>query len=239
MPCIRIIEPEPGSSYELPTAEHAEIVVGSAPYCHLSMPEIEGLAGMHACIVRGAQGYKITDLKSPGGTLEDGVPIQGSVHMKPGVQYRMGSLCLVLEEEAAAAQAAVQAELLPAVPQMRQPEVVPVYVQVPQPVRVPQSIPVQVQEVRIVQQVAPAKRALPPTSKQRKREISVLMARLHRKKRYNYILWIFLWFFFTALMVTALVAFILPESSKKDVERYLHEKMRVYEAEGIPGLLQI
>ena len=262
MPHLRITEPEPGSAYELPAIEYAEVVVGTAPYCQLCLPEVKGLAAVHACIVCKKQGYMITDLNTSCGTLEGGVPIRGTVPMKPEVEYRMGDLCVVLEKEPETQRVEASVVSEPAA-RPSTPEVVPVYVPMQQPMMMPQSVPMQqpmmmpqsmpmqqpmmtsqsmpmhVQEVRIVQQVVPPPKKVPITSKQRKRELSVLMARLHRRKRYNYTLWIFLWFFLTALMVTALVVFILPEESKKGVERYLDEKVRVYEKEGVPGLFRL
>lgn len=257
MPRLRITQPEPGSTYELPCAERAEVVVGTAPYCQLSVPGVVGLAEVHACIVREGAGYVITDLRTRSGTYADGALIRSTTRMMPGVEYRLGELRMALEDEAVCraavevAQEAPQSRPVPEPQVVTQPQVV-----VPQVVTQPQVLvqqqpasaqqmllhqPIVVSQPVVVQIAADAAaarvRKAPPTSMQRKREMSVLLARLHRKKRYNYVLWLFLWFFFTMIMVTALVVFVLPGDMKKAVERTLQEKAAAYEREGIPGLL--
>lgn len=100
MPRIYVTEPRHFYTYELPVVPGAEVLVGAAPHCHLSLPGVEGLADVHACITCQGQEYMISDLGSPGGTFANGTPVH-SVFLMPGVEYRMGAVVITLAVEGA------------------------------------------------------------------------------------------------------------------------------------------
>lgn len=98
MPRIYVIAPNCFYTYELPVTPGAEVLIGTAPQCHLLLPGVEGLAGVHACIVCQGADYMISDMGSPMGTFANGTPVR-SVFLMPGVEYRMGSLLISLAVE--------------------------------------------------------------------------------------------------------------------------------------------
>lgn len=99
MPLIYISAPNYYYTYELPATPGAEIYIGTSPQCQLSLPGVEGLAEVHARIACQPQGYVLSDMGTPYGTLANGVPIQAD-YLRPGVEYRMGSLVISLPAEA-------------------------------------------------------------------------------------------------------------------------------------------
>lgn len=90
MPRLYITEPQHLYTYELPVAPGAEVLIGSAPHCHLALPGVPGLAERHACITCYGHEYMISDLGSGGGTFANGTPVR-SVFLMPGVEYRLGA----------------------------------------------------------------------------------------------------------------------------------------------------
>lgn len=101
MPLIYITAPNIFYTFELPVVSGAEVYVGTAPNCQLSLPGVEGLGEVHACISCQPQGYVITDMGTPYGTLANGVPIQ-SDYLCPGVEYRLGAAIITAPAEEAA-----------------------------------------------------------------------------------------------------------------------------------------
>lgn len=101
MPRIQIIEPNHVYTFELPVVPGAEVLIGTAPHCQLSLPGVGGLGEVHARISCQPQGYVISDLGSPYGTLANGVPFH-SDYLMLGVEYRMGAACITLLPDAAA-----------------------------------------------------------------------------------------------------------------------------------------
>lgn len=95
MPTIYVSAPNVYYTFELPVHLNEEVLVGTAPHCQLSLPGVEGLGEVHASISCQPQGYVITDLGTPYGTLANGVPIQAD-YLRPGMEYRMGALTIVL-----------------------------------------------------------------------------------------------------------------------------------------------
>lgn len=102
MPLIYITEPTHFYTFELPVAPGAEIYIGTAPNCQLALPGVEGLGEVHACISCQPQGYVITDMGTPYGTLANGVPVQADF-LRPGVEYRLGAAVITMPMEGAAA----------------------------------------------------------------------------------------------------------------------------------------
>ena len=100
MPLIYVSAPNYYYTYDLPAVPGAEVYVGASPQCQLSLPGVEGLGEVHASIVCQPQGYVITDLGTPYGTMANGMPIQAD-YLRPGVEYRMGALVITLPMEAA------------------------------------------------------------------------------------------------------------------------------------------
>lgn len=126
MPLIYITAPNNiFYTFELPVMPGAEVYVGTAPNCQLALPGVEGLGEVHACIACQPQGYVITDMGTPYGTLANGMPIQADF-LRPGIEYRLGAAVITLPAEGAAApqQAAPMAAMpmqqsapMPAAPQ--------------------------------------------------------------------------------------------------------------------------
>ena len=108
MPLIYVSAPNYYYTYDLPTVPGAEVYVGTSPQCQLSLPGVEGLGEVHASIVCQPQGYVITDLGTPYGTLANGVPVQAD-YLRPGVEYRLGSLAISVPMEGAVQQQPAQA----------------------------------------------------------------------------------------------------------------------------------
>lgn len=102
MPLIYVSEPRHFYTYELPPVVGAEVLIGSAPQCHLSLPGVDGLSEMHARIICQPQGYILEDLGSAYGTFANGVPIR-SDFLRPGVEYRLGAASITLAAEGAPA----------------------------------------------------------------------------------------------------------------------------------------
>ena len=102
MPRIYITEPNHFYTYELPATPGAEVRIGTSPQCQLALPGVGGLAELHASISCQPQGYVITDMGSPAGTLANGVPIRTDF-LRPGVEYRMGNAVITLAAEGAPA----------------------------------------------------------------------------------------------------------------------------------------
>lgn len=113
---IYVKEPQHFYTYDLPVVPGAEVYIGSAPNCHLSLPGVPGLAEMHACITCQGQEYLISDLGSPGGTFANGSPVR-SVFLMPGVEYRMGAVIIMLAVEGAPP----PPQMAPAAPPVQQP----------------------------------------------------------------------------------------------------------------------
>lgn len=224
MPRLHLTTSALDRMYELPEAEYAEVLVGTAPYCQLSLPQVKGLAEVHACIVHEQQGYVLTDMNTPAGTLADGVEVRGSVVMRPGVKYRMGALCLTMEDEAAQpARAEVEAEVEvvePAEqveqkprPQPQQVNAMPAYMMAPQqmPQQVaPQQVPVPVVNIVQMPMAGGPRKKWRPTHPLRQKELSVLMAQIHRRSRYNSCALSLLWLLLTVIMASGVIVFILP-----------------------------
>lgn len=118
MPRIQIIEPNHVYTFELPVAPGAEVLIGTAPHCQLSLPGVGGLGEVHARISCQPQGYVISDMGSPYGTLANGVPLR-SDYLMHGVEYRMGAAVITLLPDAAMPQQPMQAQ--PAAPAYQQP----------------------------------------------------------------------------------------------------------------------
>lgn len=115
MPRIYITEPNHFYTFELPVVPGAEVLIGTAAHCQLSLPGVEGLGEVHACISCQPQGYIISDLGTPYGTLANGVPLT-SDYLMHGVEYRLGAACITLVPEGATApppQAAAPMQPLP------------------------------------------------------------------------------------------------------------------------------
>lgn len=99
MPRIYVISPNCYYTFELPTAQGAEVYVGTAPYCQLSLAGVEGLADRHACITCHGAEYMISDLSGlPMGITANGTPVR-SVYLMPGVEYRLGTLSISMAVE--------------------------------------------------------------------------------------------------------------------------------------------
>lgn len=131
MPLIYITAPNIFYTFELPVVPGAEVYVGTAPTCQLSLPGVDGLGEVHACIACQPQGYVITDMGSPYGTMANGMPIQADI-LRPGVEYRLGAAVITLPMEGA----------MP--PQQGMPMQMPMQQQMPMPQGVPmQQMPPQ------------------------------------------------------------------------------------------------
>lgn len=117
-------------TYELPIVPGAEVYIGTAPNCQLSLPGTPGLADVHACIACQGREYMISDLASPGGTFANGTPVR-SVFLMPGVEYRMGAAVVMLAVDGAPP----PPQMMPPVPQA-QPWGAPPPQYAPQPVYV-------------------------------------------------------------------------------------------------------
>lgn len=100
MPKIYAIAPNCYYTFELPTAPGAEVLVGSAPHCHLALSGINGLGEVHAVITCHGNHYMIADQGSPAGIYANGTPVR-HVNLMPGVEYQLGGLTLVLPVEGA------------------------------------------------------------------------------------------------------------------------------------------
>lgn len=101
MPAIYISEPNHFYTFELPIVPGAEVLIGTSPSCQLALPGVEGLGEVHACISCQPQGYVLTDMGTPYGTLANGVPIH-SEYLMHGMEYRLGAAVITLVPEEAA-----------------------------------------------------------------------------------------------------------------------------------------
>lgn len=111
MPRIYITEPNHFYSFDLPVTPGAEVLIGTAPNCQLSLPGVDGLSPLHARIFCQPEGYVIEDLGSQYGTLANGRPVLQPEFMAYGVEYRMAAAAISLvPEDAPAAQPTAPAD---------------------------------------------------------------------------------------------------------------------------------
>lgn len=95
MPVIYVKIPNRLYTYQLPEQPGAEVLVGAAPYCQLSLPGVPGLAPVHARIVRTNAEYMIADAGSTQGIYANGTQVR-SVFLMPGIEYVMGAASIIL-----------------------------------------------------------------------------------------------------------------------------------------------
>lgn len=233
---------------------YAEVVVGTAPYCQLCLPGVAGLAEVHACIKREPQGYVIADLNSPSGVMVEGSRLCHPTTMRPGLCYMLGELGLTMEAEELAEPRRVEVaptEERKEMPRESSPwsrsEAQPMYVAMPQAVILQQSggqqVPVVVQQSggqQLVPQQVPVvnivqvpmeghrRKAAPPTHPLRQKEVSLLMANLHRRSRYNSCSLSLLWLFITAIMASGLIIFVVPRPLMQKVVEYLVQRFHQF-----------
>lgn len=236
MPHIRITASGLSRTYELPETPRAETLVGAALYCQISLPEVKGLAPVQACIVSEPPGYVLVDMSAPAEVQGSGMSSRMSEPLEPGVVHRMGVISLMLEKE--------EPEILQVMP----PQPQPVEVVTPSAHRQESTPPpVQVQIVMAdLGGKAREERRPQKTSKFKRKEASLLLARFHRHKMHNAFMWQVLWLFLTLLMIVAVtclaVRWFFPEWLKAGddyLKDFIERKIDDYKRDGIPGVLEI
>lgn len=225
MPHLRITAQDYSDTYALPSNAYAEVVVGTAPYCQLSLSWVKGLAEVHACIVREQRGYVMTDMNAPGSTLADGKLLQGPALMKPGVVYSMGELSVELVEDTAPEPPEKTPEPPQEPPQATrpQPEIIPIFVPVPQPIVQPQPIVPQPPPQQKAMPAAQPQRPAPPRrkskNKARKRTqemMSTYMSGVYRREYRRFLLHRMLWSAISIFVTLLLIYYSLsPEYKEK------------------------
>lgn len=197
--------------------------MGCAPYCRIVLPEVSGVAPLHACIVREERGYIVTDMTAPVQVRENGSSARPSLLLEPGVERRLGVLSIELEAEPQV----VQAEPVQVLPAQAEPlQILPARMplmqelpghmaqQITANAPMPQSMgaPVQVVPIVINMPTAPPReqKTVIRTSKFTKQEASLLIARFHRHKMHNSCLWMLIWMLLTLLFLIALTCLAIP-----------------------------
>ncbi len=99
MAAIYIIEADNTQhKFSLPAEEGIAVTIGSNEDCHIPLPGIEGLSGLHCSVSLVGGEYVITDEGSEGGTLDGERAISSEV-LREGVPYSIGAAYLYFDSE--------------------------------------------------------------------------------------------------------------------------------------------
>lgn len=103
---ISTAEGEP-QSYKLQDTPGMEILIGRNEECQISLPQVNGVSGVHCSLYFDGTQYYIIDRQSTNGVLCNGEPIENTI-LKRGDVYTIGEATIVFDPEVATAAPSVQ-----------------------------------------------------------------------------------------------------------------------------------
>ncbi len=95
------------NKYRLPANEAMTVQIGRAEGCLISLPDEEGISGVHCSISYVNGYYLLRDEGSTNGTLLEGAPIE-AVYLEEGKQYKIGGATITYDSEGAHSAPAVE-----------------------------------------------------------------------------------------------------------------------------------